>query len=205
MGACWSCQAAAGAERLLCPACGALQPAPAGLDHFAALGLPRAFPLDLADLERRFRERSRQLHPDRFARKSPRERRLSLERSTGLNDAYRTLREPRVRAAYLLRLLGRDPQAEARTFRDPEFLEEQLEAREQLAEARAAGDARRLRLLAEGARDRLAALEEELGQALAAPEPSLESLDAAVRALTRARYYENVAAEAEQAPAAARP
>jgi len=174
------------------------------MDHFGALGLPRAFALDAADLERRFRERSRLLHPDRFARKSPRERRLSLERSTRLNDAYRTLKEPRARAAYLLKLLGRDPQAEARALHDPEFLEQQLAAREELAEARARGDARRMAVLVAGARDRLRALEEEVACALAAPEPSPEALDAAVRALVRARYYENVAAEAEQPPPAHR-
>jgi molecular chaperone HscB len=205
MGACWSCQAADGpGEDLLCPACGALQPAPPAQDHFAALGLPRAWALDPAELERRFRERSRLVHPDRFARKSARERRLSLERSTRLNDAHRTLKEPRRRAAYLLQLHGRDPQAEARTLHDPEFLEEQLEAREQLAEAHARGDARRLALLAAGARDRLAALDEELGHALASASPDPAALDAAVRALARARSYKNVVADAEQAPPAVR-
>jgi molecular chaperone HscB len=200
MHACWSCAAAAPADEPFCPSCGALQPPPPGGDHFAALGLARAFAVDAAELERRFRDRSRLLHPDRFARKSSRERRLSLERSTRLNDAYRTLKEPRARAAYLLRLLGRDPQTEARTLHDPEFLEEQLAAREELAEARAEGDARRLTLLATGARDRLRALEEEVARALEAPAPAPAALDAAVRALARARYYENVAVEAEQPP-----
>ncbi|HET9593940.1 MAG TPA: Fe-S protein assembly co-chaperone HscB [Anaeromyxobacteraceae bacterium] len=200
MSSCWSCAAAAPADELFCPSCGALQPAPAGGDHFAALGLPRSYALDPAELERHFRDRSRLLHPDRFARKTPRERRLSLERSTRLNDAYRTLREPRARAAYLLKLLGRDPQAEARTLHDPEFLEEQLAAREELAEARAEGDARRLALLATGARDRLRALEEEVACALGPAAPGPEALDTAVRALVRARYYENVASEAEGSP-----
>jgi molecular chaperone HscB len=167
------------------------------------LGLSPRHTVDVDDLERRFRERSRLLHPDRFARATPRERRFSLERSTRLNDAYRTLRDPRRRAAYLLKLLGVDPFAEGRTLHDPEFLGEQLEIREGLAQARASGDARLLSLIADGARDRLRALDEEVANRLgdAAPLDALEPPDRdalleVARLLARARYLENVLAEA---------
>ena len=63
-------------------------------------GLPA---IEVTDLERRFRDRSRLLHPDRHARAEPRERRLSLERATRLNDAYRALKDWRLRAGYALR------------------------------------------------------------------------------------------------------
>ena len=75
-------------------------------DHFETLGLPRRFAVDLPDLERRFREQSREVHPDRFATASPPERRAALERSTALNDAYRTLKDPLRRATYFLELRG---------------------------------------------------------------------------------------------------
>jgi hypothetical protein len=70
------------------------------------LGLPRKLNLDGADLEQRFRALSRQFHPDLFLQRHAAERRASLERSSYLNDAYRTLREPRARIEYLLKLEG---------------------------------------------------------------------------------------------------
>jgi len=194
---CWSCHAATAPEDPFCPSCRVVQPEPSGADLFAAVGLPRRYDVDLDDLERRFRDRSRLFHPDRFARASPRERRFSLERTTRLNDAYRTLRDPRRRAGYLMKLLGHDPLADARTLHDPEFLEEQLELREGLALARERNDQRALSLLVLGARDRLAALDEEVARLFAAPEPEPDALLAIARALARARYFENVIVEAD--------
>ena len=68
--------------------------------------LPRKLNLDAADLEQRFRTLSRQFHPDYFYNATPAERRASLERSSYLNDAYRTLRNPIARVEYLLQLEG---------------------------------------------------------------------------------------------------
>jgi molecular chaperone HscB len=193
---CWACKSDVPPEAPSCPACGKLQPAAGGEDLFAALGLPRRFDLEPSELEARFRERSRRFHPDRFARADARERRIALDRSTRLNDAHRTLREPRRRAEYLLRLAGHDPLAEARTLHDPEFLEEQLEVREQLAIARAEGDAAAVAALGQGARERLAALEGELGPLFAAGAPH-EELS---RRLARARYYDSIIADAVPSP-----
>ncbi len=75
-------------------------------DHFRVFGLPRKFDLDVADLERRYKEMTKVLHPDRFARADPRARRASLERSVQLNLAWRTLSQPVARAEYLLSLEG---------------------------------------------------------------------------------------------------
>ena len=59
-----------------------------------------------AELEQRFRTLSRQFHPDYFYNATPVERRASLERSSYLNDAYRTLKQPVTRVEYLLQLEG---------------------------------------------------------------------------------------------------
>ncbi len=182
-----------------CPGCRKIQPLGPATDHFALLGVPRRYAIDLGDLERRFRERSRQLHPDRFARAEPRERRLSLERSTRLNDALRTLKEDRRRAEYLLRLEGHDPVAEARTMHDPEFLEEQLEVREQLAVARAEGDRETIGRIAEEARARLARLEGEISALFMEQEEGRDCHLDIARRLARTRYYDNVLADAEGA------
>jgi len=73
-------------------------------DFFSFLGLPRKLNIDHADLERRYRALSRQFHPDYFYNAPPAERRASLERSSYLNDAYRTLRNKMARIEYLLKL-----------------------------------------------------------------------------------------------------
>jgi molecular chaperone HscB len=75
-------------------------------DYFSFLGVPRRLRVDGAELERRFRSLSRQFHPDYFYNASPAERRASLERASYLNDAYRTLKQPIARIAYLLELEG---------------------------------------------------------------------------------------------------
>ena len=100
---CWSCGDMRAAQ--LCKACGKVQP-PAPVDYFAFFGMPRKLNLDVAQLERGFYELSRKLHPDLNARADKREQEWSLEQSSLLNDAYRTLKDPIKRTQYLLGLEG---------------------------------------------------------------------------------------------------
>jgi len=88
-----------------CNACGKVQP-PVPADYFTFFGFPRKLSLDLAALEREFYDLSRKLHPDLYARADKREQEWSLEQSSLLNDAYRTLKDPILRTQYLLRLEG---------------------------------------------------------------------------------------------------
>ena len=196
---CWSCKADVSEGTVSCPSCRRLQPVGRGEDYFSLLGVPREFAVDVPDLERRFRERSRVLHPDRFARAEARERRLSLERATRLNDAYRYLRDWRLRAGYLLKLAGTDVFVEGRTFADPDFLEEQLEWREELALAQADGDAERLRRIAADARERLRRLQDEVARRFADERWYSDFPVDIARRLSRARYYDNIVADAERA------
>src|SRR5580698_1472009 len=138
---CWSCTAATGGSHF-CPACGKIQPLPRGADYFAFFGLPRKLTLDLADLELRFHSLSWKLHPDNFVRASEDERQLSLDRSSQLNDAYRTLRDPVGRVEYLLGLAGMRKEGQKKQQAPPELLEEVFELNEsldELREARASG------------------------------------------------------------------
>jgi molecular chaperone HscB len=199
---CWSCKADVSGGAALCPSCLKIQPVGRGEDYFSLLGLPREYAIEIAELERRFRERSRLLHPDRFARAEPRERRLSLEHATRLNDAYRYLRDWRLRAGYLLRLAGTDVLVEGRTYADPDFLEEQLEWREQLAIAQADGDHERLARIARDARERLVRLEGEVARRFADERWYSDFPVDIARRLSRARYYDNIVADAERASAA---
>jgi molecular chaperone HscB len=84
-------------------------------DFFSFLGLPRKLRIDMNDLEQRYRALSRQFHPDYFYNASPAERRASLERSSYLNDAYRTLKSPAGRVEYLLKLEGLDAATDAKS------------------------------------------------------------------------------------------
>src|SRR5213596_1233790 len=106
MQACQSCGAGAPLDAHFCPQCTKILPLPRQADYFGFLGVPRKLNLDAADLERRFRSLSRQFHPDYFYNATPNERRASLERSSYLNDAYRTLKNPIARVEYLLGLEG---------------------------------------------------------------------------------------------------
>jgi molecular chaperone HscB len=113
-----------------------------GDDPFALLGLAPAFDVDLAALERAFFERSKVAHPDRVAGASAAERVVALSRSRALNDAYQLIRKPVPRAEYLLARAGVTIGDNERL--DPAFLMEILELREELAEARAAGNTARV-------------------------------------------------------------
>src|SRR5258707_10777792 len=104
--ACRECGAGSPLDAHFCPQCTKILSLPRRADYFSFLGLPRKLNIDAADLDQRFRALSRQFHPDYFYNATTAERRASLERSSYLNDAYRTLREPAVRVEYLLKLEG---------------------------------------------------------------------------------------------------
>lgn len=179
--ACWSCGSMRAAH--FCQACGKLQPA-APTDYFSFFGLPRKLNVDTAKLEQDFYQLSRKLHPDLYARASGQEQEWSLQKSSQLNDAYRTLRDPVARTEYLLKLEGVNLEEQSKTATErarqtgeqkqqaipPEMLEEVFELNMQLEEARAnkkmgERDPNLLRQL-EGTRDQLQhrfdALAEEL-------------------------------------------
>ena len=105
-------------------------------DAFDLLGLPARFDLDGEVIERAFYERSKELHPDRFASAPAAERVVALSRSRALNDAYQTLKKPVGRAEYLLERSGVTIGENERL--DPVTIMAVLELREELSEARAA-------------------------------------------------------------------
>jgi molecular chaperone HscB len=145
--ACWSCGDMRAAH--FCDSCGHLQPA-TPTDFFSFFGLPRKLNIDAKTLEREFYGLSRKLHPDLYAGKDAREQQWSLEKSSQLNDAYRTLRDPISRTEYLLKLEGVDLEEQSKSATEkaratgevkkqvvpPELLEEVFELNMQLEEAR---------------------------------------------------------------------
>lgn len=132
-----------------CESCGSLQP-PGPTDYFSFFGLPRKLNVDTGKLEREFYQFSRKLHPDVFSRASSKEQEWSLQKSSQMNDAYRTLKDPILRTEYLLKLEGVQMEEQSKTATEkarqsgetkkqvvrPELLEEVFELNMQLEEAR---------------------------------------------------------------------
>src|SRR5271169_250114 len=144
---CWSC----GTMRAVhfCSSCGKVQP-PVPVDYFTFFGFPRKLNLDTAALEKEFYALSRKLHPDVFGQADTQERTWSLEQSSMLNDAYRTLKDPIKRTEYLLRLEGVELEEQSKSATEkaratgelkkqvvpPDLLEEVFELNMQLEELR---------------------------------------------------------------------
>jgi molecular chaperone HscB len=191
---CWNCEKDT-AGRPFCPACGKIAARPPGATHFDVFGLPRAYDVDVPALEKQYRELSLQLHPDKFAQAEARERRLSLEQSTALNEALKTLKDPTKRAFYLLKLHGVDLEREdagAQKDMPLEFLEEVMELREALDEAMASKNLERAQKMAadvEGRRK--AALQEAVDtlRTLSQGVPVESTVKKASHALGRVRYF----------------
>ena len=136
--ACRNCGAGASLDAHFCPQCTKILPLQRQADYFSFLGLPRRLNIGADDLDQRFRALSRQFHPDYFYNATPAERRASLERSSYLNDAYRTLRQPAARIEYLLKLEGLAPKSPAEASRQVPagMLEEVFALNEELDEIR---------------------------------------------------------------------
>lgn len=116
-------------------------------NHFELLGLPVRWRIDAQALERAYRELQREVHPDRYAGAPDHDKRLALQASARVNEAYRTLNDPVGRAEYLLRLRGVDATAETDTRLPVGFLTRQLERREAADEAQSAHDTAALEAL----------------------------------------------------------
>lgn len=146
-GSCWSCGDMVAAQ--FCRACGRVQP-PTPTDYFSFFGLPRKLNIDSKALESEMFALSRRLHPDLYGRATDVEQDWSLEQTSQLNDAYRTLRDPVARTEYLLKLEGVKPHEQSLAATEaarisgqqkkpavpPDLLEEVFELNMQLEELR---------------------------------------------------------------------
>lgn len=110
-------------------------------NFFQLFGLPERFQIDRAELSQRYRTLQNEVHPDKFSHRPESERRLSMQWSTQINEAYQTLGNPVRRARYLLLQQGVDTQEETNTAMPADFLMQQMEWREAIEEAARARDA----------------------------------------------------------------
>lgn len=159
-------------DRHVCSECGRIMPVAADTDYFAFFGLPRKLRIDESQLEKSFYSLSRKLHPDYFMNASEEERQASIDRSSLLNDAYRTLRDRVSRAGYLLTLEG---YKEAEKKAPPDLLEEVFELNMQVEELKMAKKM--------GDTDEVSSARATLEIALSGLKKKLEEIDARLFAL----------------------
>jgi molecular chaperone HscB len=168
------------------------------MNYYEALGLEPKLSLDLDDLKKRFYDRSRQWHPDRFSRASGEEQQQALDMTALVNDAFRTLRDPITRAEYLLKERGMELSKDA----PPELLEEVFELNMALEELRGGDDSARPQLIASQGRFQVmrAEIDGELAGFFARFDESTDvaALDQIRAALNRRRYISNLVREADK-------
>ena len=111
-----------------------------GRSYFELFELPVSFDLDLEELAQRYRRLQTAVHPDKYANASALERRLSVQQSALINEAYQVLKNPLSRAKYMLELNGMDMSADTDTAMDPQFLMQQMEFRERLESVPSSAD-----------------------------------------------------------------
>jgi molecular chaperone HscB len=104
-------------------------------NDFELFGVPERFAQDSAALDARWKELQREAHPDRFAAQGAAAQRVAMQWSVRINEAYRRLKDPLQRAAYLCELRGAPIDAENNTAMPAKFLIEQMEWREALDDA----------------------------------------------------------------------
>lgn len=166
------------------------------MDYYRVLGIDPKLQLNLNELQQLFYGRSRELHPDRFARAEASVRDAALQESSLLNDAYRTLKDPLQRAEYFLKNHGFDIGEQGTKDVPPELLEEVFELNMALEELKAGDESARPQLAV--ARDQFAALlaqsDIELDHLFAAYDAAPgESVLKQIRGLlNRRRYIQNL-------------
>jgi len=104
-------------------------------DDFSLFGLPQVLRIDLKLLDQRWRDLQAQVHPDRFAAEGAAAQRIAMQWAVRVNEAYRRLKDPLKRAAYLCEQRGAAIDAERNTAMPLQFLQQQMRWREALDEA----------------------------------------------------------------------
>lgn len=162
--------------------------------YFTLFQLEPAFDIDAENLEQTYRALAARFHPDKFASASAFEQKQAVMMSSTINDAYRTLRNPIDRAAYLLKTLGIDADAPEHTSFAPDFLMQQMEWRETLMEARAESDLKTLENLNDEIRAEQEKLFCDLKQSFAC-----QDYDTAAQQVRQGRFFDKLRNEISSA------
>lgn len=110
------------------------------MNYFQIFAFEDSFSIDLAKLSQVYQSLQKTVHPDRFAHASSQEQLIAVKKSTLINDAYQTLKDPIKRADYMLTLRNIERPSEQASFSDNHFLMHQMELHEQLEDVKHAND-----------------------------------------------------------------
>lgn len=166
--------------------------------HFELFDLAESFDIDLEDLNQRYRDLQRLAHPDKFANATDRERRVSVEKAAAINEAYQTLKSPQKRARYMLELQSVSFDDEKDTILAPEFLMEQIELREELAELSQSPDPlANLNKIMLDIKQRIAGVVEDLRQIMLQGELDETQKDNARQLIHKMQFLNKLQQEAE--------
>ena len=115
----------------VCPSCVRVQPFGEARDYFRILDIPQRLALDPRLLISAYHEKSRLFHPDHHVGETEKEQEISLANASLVNLAFRTLRDPFLRARYYIsRKRGEDGRPKKTTL-PPEVLMEIMDLREE--------------------------------------------------------------------------
>ncbi|KAE8125253.1 hypothetical protein FH972_020084 [Carpinus fangiana] len=181
---CWSCGAVAEAALfLVCQSCRSVQPVDQSVDYFQIFGLEKKYDIEVENLDGKYKDWQKKLHPDLVHSKSEEEREYAAEQSARVIDAYHTLSKPLSRAVYILRLQGVDVDEEE-TLSDLELLSEILEIREAVEEA---ADSQALNQIKSQMQERLNHWSNSFANAF-----KCRKFEEALDSIRRMTYYERV-------------
>ncbi|TXI92708.1 MAG: Fe-S protein assembly co-chaperone HscB [Neisseriales bacterium] len=106
------------------------------LNFFELFSIEPVFNINLEQIQNNMRELQKQYHPDKYSNQAIEVANQSLILSSYINEAYRTLASPLLRALYLLKLRGVEIDLVHETKFSHAFLLEQIEVREAIDDAR---------------------------------------------------------------------
>ena len=107
-------------------------------NYFELFGFAENFSINQEQLAEKYRSFQSELHPDRFANASDQERRISVQTTAYVNEAYTTLKSDLKRSHYLLKLSDIEFNADTETSSDAAFLMQTMELHEQVEDASSA-------------------------------------------------------------------
>ncbi len=166
------------------------------MDPFSILGIARTFAVDLPEVERRHRELSSALHPDKYAQSTAWERRATLSKAVLVNEAWRVVRDPVRRAEALFSLAGVAIGERNEPPANPEFLMNMMEQREELSRIKAERNRKDLELLLSSVQANVAKIEGTLARAFSNGHDA-SALSLHVGRLGELRFYRRLVDEAE--------
>ncbi len=138
----------------------------ASMSPFDIFKIPKQFALDEDQLEKKYFEIQKLIHPDKFANASVNEKRIAEQWSTLVNDSYAALKDPVKRAKLLCEAGGITINENSSSGIDEDFLIDQLSRNEAIGMAKEAGDTRELEKLKLAVNRDAAELIRQIGKAI---------------------------------------